>query len=1511
MNIRDSLKQVKENEKITSENNAFKITDGNHYVKEDFAVKEFKQIADSGAIDQLKSLTDSLTELKNFISSSENLEIIEVSHLIKNLSDAVSWLGEKYNDFEDIPQDIENLKFKIKEGDDFLTERLKADFDDKITKLTARINKNYMGGSGGGIVFLKDADDVDTTSLADGRFIRWDASLNKFIFASASAAAGNIDLANVDMNIEPDQDSIRDLGSDTKKWKDLYLSGSTIRLGTVDLKSNAGTLEIVNASSGLPAPIDTSISISDLSDVSGSPSNDSVLKYNDSTGKWEPASAGVVDYNDLTNKPTIPTELNDFSDVNLASLQNERYIMYDGTKWISAFVTWTSIRNKPTTLAGYGITDSFDGNYNNLTNKPTLFDGDYDSLTNKPSIPLDLNDLSDVSSAVPTTGQVLSWTGTTWMPSDPTAFTNASTLENQPGSYYLDYNNFINTPAILSSLNDLSDVSISSPSAQSVLYYDGSEWIDSSISWSMVTNRPTTLAGYGITDSFDGNYNNLINKPTIPNSLEDLSDVTILNGSPSSGQTLIWSSVSNSWQNASPSVYNNSSVDLHLKTTTASTGDILSWDGTDYAWVADQTGSGGSATLSGLSDTNIGTPQSNDVLTWTANNTWEPQQVTSGSTYTDSDAISAVTGSDLDMNGNKILFNNVYSALGDLPSASTYHGMFAHVHATGAAYYSHAGQWIQLGNNSDLGATTLIDLTDVVFPGTLYDGDTIFWRESTQTWENVPLFDGNFNNLSNKPNLVNLGDVSYSNVGLPQTNDVLVYTANNVWEPQQQSAGTSGGATNLDGLTDTTISSPSSGEFLKWNGSAWVNSSTSLEDLSDVTILNTAQFGQVLAWTGSAWTNFTLAVYNNSSVDLHLNVNTASAGDVLSWNGSDYDWVAQSGGSSISVLSDLTDVSTNTPSQGDVLSWNAGSWSPVASFGGAMNNLTDVNTATNTPQANDVLTWTANNTWEPQESGSTLNNIADASYGVEVTGKIAVGAMDVDLGGSIELEAGTVNFSHSTVVLSSATVMGLDNSDVGLANITDASYGVEVTGKVAASGIDIGQGSSINAPLTTIDFQGSTINFGSSVIMGGNAFKGVIDNHIWAGGQEPTDGTVLSWNASLLAGAGDYEWISQSSGGSASVAVGATAPTSPSDNDLWWDSFEGKLKIYYNDATSSQWVDASPFQQITTLDNLGDFDTVSNPPQTTDVLTWTANNVWEPQMGPGAFSNSDVSAYLNGGWDFHIIPDTNAAYDLGNAEYKVRHLFLSDNSLWIGDEHKISIDNGIVKTKKRKRDTGYWPEVIHTDPYWGYPDSIGSSFDDVRAIDFVNTVFGKTYTDPSEFSLNEMLYARTKQLAEKLPSSDPKSTWDGSTPTWLTIEDLYPAEGTSGYTDNDYDYFFSQEPEGHKIANPETNKTILEIDLKTTKTYFLEQSPNYDPGTNDLTVMFNNAKQTPGSTIEFTVFISNGMHPKNISYVSINGQGATQVRVSGITPVAHEMNTYTIKGVCDSSNNWLLTIHVA
>ena len=49
----------------------------------------------------------------------------------------------------------------------------------------------------------------------------------------------------------------------------------------------------------------------------------------------------------------------------------------------------------------------------------------------------------------------------------------------------------------------------------------------------------------------------------------------------------------------------------------------------------------------------------------------------------------------------------------------------------------------------------------------------------------------------------------------------------------------------------------------------------------------------------------------------------------------------------------------------------------------------------------------------------------------------------------------------------------------------------------------------------------------------------------------------------------------------------------------------------------------------------------------------------------------------------NILPTENEAFDLGSAEYKIRHLFLSDNSLWIGDDHKIDINEGAIKFRKR------------------------------------------------------------------------------------------------------------------------------------------------------------------------------------------------------------------------------------
>lgn len=121
-----------------------------------------------------------------------------------------------------------------------------------------------------------------------------------------------------------------------------------------------------------------------------------VPAWTEITGK--PSFAGVAlsgDYNDLINKPaipTVPTNVSAFTnDVGyLTSIPNQ---------------TWASITGKPTTLSGYGITDAYplSGNpsgfitsasltWANISGKPSFAtvatSGNYNDLTGKPTIPV-------------------------------------------------------------------------------------------------------------------------------------------------------------------------------------------------------------------------------------------------------------------------------------------------------------------------------------------------------------------------------------------------------------------------------------------------------------------------------------------------------------------------------------------------------------------------------------------------------------------------------------------------------------------------------------------------------------------------------------------------------------------------------------------------------------------------------------------------------------------------------------------------------------------------------------------------------------------------------------------------------------------------------------------------------------------------------------------------------------------------------------------------------------------
>ena len=69
------------------------------------------------------------------------------------------------------------------------------------------------------------------------------------------------------------------------------------------------------------------------------------------------------------------------------------------------------------------------------------------------------------------------------------------------------------------------------------------------------------------------------------------------------------------------------------------------------------------------------------------------------------------------------------------------------------------------------------------------------------------------------------------------------------------------------------------------------------------------------------------------------------------------------------------------------------------------------------------------------------------------------------------------------------------------------------------------------------------------------------------------DGTaaqVLSTN-----GSGTLSWAT-ATGGGASVTTSDTAPSTPADGDLWYDSVGGRTYVYYDDGNTSQWVDAAP-----------------------------------------------------------------------------------------------------------------------------------------------------------------------------------------------------------------------------------------------------------------------------------------------------------------------------------------------
>jgi len=92
------------------------------------------------------------------------------------------------------------------------------------------------------INFPKNPDNNQIFIVGSKTWI-WKDSINAWVVAPAEDF--NSLLRNLNTDIIPSIDSEYDLGSPTKKWKDLYLSGNTIYLGSLKLSDDNGSVKVV------------------------------------------------------------------------------------------------------------------------------------------------------------------------------------------------------------------------------------------------------------------------------------------------------------------------------------------------------------------------------------------------------------------------------------------------------------------------------------------------------------------------------------------------------------------------------------------------------------------------------------------------------------------------------------------------------------------------------------------------------------------------------------------------------------------------------------------------------------------------------------------------------------------------------------------------------------------------------------------------------------------------------------------------------------------------------------------------------------------------------------------------------------------------------------------------------------------------------------------------------------------------------------------------------------------
>jgi hypothetical protein len=109
-----------------------------------------------------------------------------------------------------------------------------------------------------------------------------------------SGISDSVDLSAVDQNIIPDGTNTRDLGTTGKRWRDLYLSGTSIYLGQQVLQESGGVLKL-STNNGSTFSNVTTKTVADDSYVSIASSSSQAVYDFDSTANFNNTSAAFSD----------------------------------------------------------------------------------------------------------------------------------------------------------------------------------------------------------------------------------------------------------------------------------------------------------------------------------------------------------------------------------------------------------------------------------------------------------------------------------------------------------------------------------------------------------------------------------------------------------------------------------------------------------------------------------------------------------------------------------------------------------------------------------------------------------------------------------------------------------------------------------------------------------------------------------------------------------------------------------------------------------------------------------------------------------------------------------------------------------------------------------------------------------------------------------------------------------------------------------------------------------------